>query len=154
MRRTPHLALALAIAMAAALLGSVGVPRAAAGCVGPMLARGDTVDDAHPPTHGGAVQSGQQVVVTGVWFRSGCDDAFVAGSACQPPRSLDPESPLADVALTLHQGRGQWVLDTADAAERADRYAIHWRASIPRGVEPGEAQLRAGTASLPITITE
>ena len=135
------------------MLGVVVPDPASGSCVGPVLAVGASVDAAHPPTTGGVLQRGQIVTVTGEWFHSGCADTYSSGPGCSrtPAVPDDPEAPLTDVELTLHQGSRTWVLDTADAT--GDHYTVRWSGRLPADAKPGPAELRAESASLPVTIS-
>lgn len=133
-----------------ALLGLVPLPAAQASCVGPVFAVGDAVDDARPPRDGVLPAPGADVTVSGVWFRSGCDDTG-QGAGCSAPAST--EAPMRDVDLVLEQGDASWTLGTQDAASRGDRYAITWTAQVPTGARPGPAVLRAGPGELSVEIS-
>lgn len=142
----------IGLAITAGLLTAPVAPPASATCVGPLIGVGSTVDDANPPTTGGTLQPGQSLTITGKLFHSGCADTWVTSSGCSPAPSqpLDPEAPLTDVVLTLHQGSKEWNLGAADAT--GESYSITWRSTVPADVKPGPAELQAGGASLPVTI--
>lgn len=152
MRRRRRFVSVIVAAVAAGLLGIAVPPSASGSCVGPILRVGPTVDDATPPTTGGVLQPGQVVTVTGEWFHSGCEDTYTTGPGCSgsPARPDDPEAPLPDVQLTLHQGSKTWVLGTENAT--GERYSISWRLELPATAKPGPAELHADSASLPVTI--
>ena len=142
----------LVVVPVAAALG-VAVPAPASGsCVGPLLSVGVVADGADPPSTAAVLRRGHTITVTGEWFHSGCADSYVGGPGCSksPARPIDPEAPLTDVPLTLHQASRTWTLDTADAS--GPRYSVSWSWELPAGVAPGSAELRAGTATLPVTI--
>lgn len=119
-----------------------------------MLAVGTVTDTGNPPASGGSLTAGQDVTVSGAWFRSGCDDTGRPAAGCgvgSGQRST--EAPLTQVQLVLQQGRSRWVIDTRDAAGRADQYTLTWQGRIPKAVRPGPAELTADVATLPVLIT-
>lgn len=140
--------LVVGMAVVAAALGLV----ASGSCAGPRLAVGSAIDDANPPSTGGVVHRGQAVTVTGTLFHSGCEDTSATGAGCSgsPAAPTDPEAPLRNVQLTLHQRSRTSVLGTADATGK--HYSISWSWRLPSSVQRGPAQLRAATAVLPVTI--
>ena len=96
------------------------------------------------------VSRDDELVVTGELFRFGCDDTG-QDSGCNSAPS--EESPMRDVALVLTQGQRFWSLGSADAAPKADRYRLEWRAALPAEVATGPAVLRADVAELRLRIT-
>jgi hypothetical protein len=90
--------------------------------------------------------------VTGELFHSGCADTYSTGAGCSgsPARPDDPEAPLSDVRLTLHQRSTSWVIARGDAT--GPHYSISWTGRLPLDVKPGPADLRAGSASLAVSI--
>lgn len=156
MRIQRLLALLVSAVVTAGLLGvSYPAPMAAAGCVGPTLAVGDTATPG--PTSGSPsiLVRGQTATIAGISFHAGCEDTFVsAGPGCQASQPTDPQSPLTDVQLVLTQGDRSWELGAADAADRDRQYAISWTVSIPTDVAVGPATLTAAAASIPVQIRD
>ena len=140
------------LAVAAVGLGPVAPP-ARASCVGPVMAVGSSVDDVQPPTSGGTVVPGQEVTVSGLFFRDGCDDHGSVSGGCTPVEHREVETPLLDVPLVLEQDGRSWVLDTADASGDDDGFAVRWQGRVPPDVVPGPALLRAATTTLPVEVT-
>ncbi|MEJ5868497.1 hypothetical protein WDV85_12200 [Pseudokineococcus sp. 5B2Z-1] len=150
MRRRRGMTVLVTVGLSCALLGLVPVPAARASCAGPLFAVGATVDDARAPDSGVLPAPGADVTVSGVWFRTGCDDTG-QGAGCSAPAST--EAPMRDVDLVLEQGDRSWTLGTQDASSREDRYAISWTGHVPPGARPGPATLRAGSSALPVHIS-
>lgn len=142
----------VATAVVAGALGIVVPSPASGSCVGPLLRVGPILSTS--PTHQRPelLQHGQAVTVTGEWFHSGCADTYSNGPGCSgsSARPDDPEAPLTNVKLTLHQRSKTWVLGSADAI--GERYSISWTWQLPSGVEPGPAELRAESATLTVAI--
>ncbi len=138
------------LGLSCALLGLVPVPAARASCAGPVVAVGETVDDARAPVSGVLPAPGADVTVSGVGFHTGCDDTG-QGAGCSAPAST--EAPMRDVELVLQQGDRSWTLGTQDAAPRDERYAIIWTGQVPPEARPGPATLRAGSSGLPVQIS-
>jgi hypothetical protein len=155
MRAGRYVAVGLSIVFVASVLG-IGAPvPASAGCAGPTMAVGASVDDTGPSTGTGVVRRGESIVVSGLWFHSGCEDTVstsVVGCSARTDPPLDPEAPLADVVLNLRQGSRSWRIDTGSAGDRAGRYAITWHGTVPADATPGGAVLQAGSATVPVTL--
>jgi hypothetical protein len=135
----------------AALLG-LPLPLAQASCVGPLLGVGNAIDDARPPTSGELPVRGEDVIVSGIWFGTGCEDTGTTG--CSVPVTVDREAPMRDVDLVLEQGSSTWVLGTQNASDEEDSYRITWAVKVPADAQAGPATLRAGGAELPVEISE
>lgn len=161
-RRVVGVLVALGCAVA---LGVVVPGPASASCVGPEISVGGAAAD----TSAGApvLHPGQQIDVSGEWFRDGCDDTGgggVAGPAdgpgCSGPaaaaspasRLAATERPMQDVVLALEQGRQRWQLAVADARDDASS-SIRWTATVPADVGEGTAVLVAGSARLVVWIS-
>lgn len=128
-------------------------PAGSASCVGPQIAVGAVVPEPGDPSPAPTtLQPGQQIVVTGRYFHSGCEDTVAYGCTGRQPPS-DPEAPETGVVLTLVQGDRSWQLATADAGGRETNYAISWQVTIPADAADGAATLRAGMATLPVRIS-
>lgn len=142
----------LVLAAAAGTLGVVVPSPASASCAGPILGVGSAVDTADPPTTGGLIQRGQAFTVSGEYFHSGCADTYSTGPGCRQSSDGrdDPETPLTNVQLILKQRSMTWLLTTVDAT--GERHSISWSGRLPTDVEPGPAELLAGSAALPVTI--
>lgn len=134
--------------MLAGLLGAWPVQRAAASCVGPVLAVGPVPEEGTAPAPA-VLDIGPVTTVAGEWFRTGCDDTG-QGSGCGAPES--EESPMRGVDLVLEQGTVSALLATSDAADRQDRYAIRWRVQVPSTFRPGPATLTAAGTSLSVQL--
>ena len=143
---------AAVLACGAALLGLVQLPLAAASCVGPTLGVGDSVDGDRPPKTGLLPTAEADVVVSGVYFHTGCEDTSQAGG-CAARASVDREAPMRDVDLVLEQGSSSWDLGTRSASSREESYAITWAVQVPADAQPGPATLRAGGDELPVEIS-
>lgn len=154
MRIQRLIALLVSAAVTAGLFGiSYPAPMAAAGCVGPTLAVGDTATPEPTSDSPSTLVRGQTANIAGVFFHAGCEDSFgSAGPGCQPSQPTDPQSPLTDVPLVLTQGDRSWELGAADAADRDQQYVISWTVSIPTDVAVGPATLTADAASLTVQI--
>ena len=138
------------LALFGALLGLVPLPLAQASCIGPVIGVGDHVDDARPPETGLLPMAGADVIVSGVYFRTGCEDSSQAGGCAVP---VDSEAPMRDVDLVLEQGGSSWVLGTQSASSREESYAITWAVQVPADAQPGPATLRAGDDELRVEIS-
>ncbi len=152
MGRHRKLAWVIATAVVAGALGLVVPSRASGSCVGPALAVGSSPSASPTPQRPEVIQHGQAVTVTGEGFHRGCADSYSVrpgchGSSAEPD---DPEAPLADVQLTLHQQSQTWVLGTANAT--GEHYSTSWTWQLPSDVQPGPAELRAGSATLTVAI--
>ncbi|HET8561784.1 MAG TPA: hypothetical protein VFL69_14790 [Marmoricola sp.] len=120
------------------------VSSASASCVAPLLG----VDgSAIPPRHPVSVRAGDDLTVRGRFFHHGCNDtggsetdAF--GCSHSAPREAEP--PMKHVVLRITQRGHTWRLGVADADGRS---AISWDVTVPDGLRPGAATLRAGTSS-------
>jgi hypothetical protein len=100
MRRRRGLTLLASPGLSGALLGLVPVPAPQASCVGPVVAVGDTVDDARRPDSGVLPAPGADVTVSGVWFHTGCDDTGPgAGQGAGCSAFASTEAPMRDVDL-------------------------------------------------------
>lgn len=143
---------AWAVLVVAAACLVLFAPAGSASCVAPQIAVGAAVPEPGDPSPAPTtLQPGQQIRVTGRYFRSGCEDTVAYG--CSGPKApADPEAPLRDVVLTLHQGDRSWRLGTADAGNRGGQYAISWQVRIPEDVPVGAATLSAGDARLPVQV--
>ncbi|WP_337063283.1 hypothetical protein [Kineococcus sp. G2] len=89
--------------------------------------------------------------MSGRWFHEGCDDTGAAGAGCAGPTTTS-QSPMEDVDLVLTQGEASWTLGTADAAGRAEQYAVGWQVRLPEDVAPGPAVLSAAGAEVPVLV--
>lgn len=128
---------------------------AAASCVGPQLAIGSDPAAAEPTAQESPapvpVPVGGPLQVSGQWFHDGCDDTGAGGAGCAGPITTS-QSPLQDVDLVLTQGGVPWTLGTADAAGRAERYAIGWEVELPDDVAPGPAVLTAAGTEVAVQV--
>lgn len=119
-----------------------------------MIAIGTDVDTRNPPTSGGSLAAGQLITVSGAWFHSGCDDSGAPTAGCGAGAETgSTQAPLTEVKLTLRQRGSSWTIDTRDAADRSQRYTLTWQGRLPEAARPGPAELVAGLATLPVTIT-
>lgn len=118
-------------------LGIVPLDVASAACAGPALQAPADLSLRAPSS------------VSGVWFRSGCDDTG-QGSGCGAPAS--EEAPLSNVGLVLEQGAQVVTLAKADARSKDDRYGITWPVQLPSGFVEGPAVLRAAGATLDVEL--
>lgn len=157
-------AMLLITVVAAGGLGLFAPSHAVASCVGPSISLPDvaaemsTVDGEQVPVY--TVALGDMLTVDGEYFFVGCNDVVVVEEAthgCSAPLDPQPlEPPLApaarDVRLVLAQGGHRWTLDTADAADEDELWAITWAADLPADVEVGPATLTADTAELHLII--
>ncbi len=139
----------LLVGLGSALLLGLTGPAADASCVGPALALGRSTPEAttgrRVPVH-----RGEEITVSGGWFRNGCSDVYVR-SGCRT-RPVEEETPLRGVRLQLVQGARHWTLGAADAGDRNTRYAISWRVRVPATARPGPARLEAQDAVLRVRI--
>lgn len=153
------------VALGCAVALGVAVPGpASAGCVGPEI----SVGGAAAGTSAGApvLHPGQEVDVSGEWFRDGCDDTGgggvgpAGGPGCSGPaaaaapadRLAATERPMQDVVLALEQGGRRWQLAVADARDDAAS-SIRWTVVVPADVGEGTAVLVAGPARLVVWIS-
>lgn len=153
MRFRRLLALTGCVVVTAGVLGvGYSPPDARASCVGPSLGVGATTDPGQPSRPPASLGRGETVTIVGVFFHAGCEDTGSSGPGCGAAQPADPQTPLTDVRLTLTQGDRRWELGTADATDRAQRYAISWDVTIPDDIAIGAATLTAVSATLPIVI--
>lgn len=127
---------------------------ASASCVGPMLELRDTASNALLTTTASpGLAPGDAVAVVGQYFANGCDDTgggTGGGPGCGGPEQRERVTTQRAVRLELFQGTKTWDLGTKDADAT---YEIRWTTTLPKDLQPGEAVFRAGTATLPVTVT-
>ena len=85
--------------------------------------------------------AGADVIVSGVYFRTGCEDTIQAGGCAVP---VDSEAPMRDVDPGLEQGGSSWVLGPQSASSREETYAVTWAVQVPADARPGPATISAG----------
>lgn len=120
---------------------------ASASCIGPSL----VLTSADPS---GALRPGGDLRVDGQGFFDGCDDTGDSGGdglGCGGAQGPAPSAPLDNVHLVLRQAGHTWTVSTADAREHAGD--ITWTGLVPSGLRSGPASLKAGTATLRISIS-
>lgn len=130
---------ALAVSLAALAWGAMMWPTSAgADCVGPELAIGEEVPYSYVQLPVERLSPGQQVKVTGEWFRNGCNDT---GGACG--LGGERETPMKNVQLVVKQGQLEWQVDRESA--RGKHFTVRWEFQVPADLAAGRAELLART---------